>query len=124
MFSNLFDSIITIFKHGETVMEQIKKPPCEGCDKVHVGAWVKKVTDIRGRLFFIGETDTRCSPCKIDHGGGSNPRPGGLGLKPHLGRKKNTCGRAMAIEFWDREVSNKMDCDEEFWVAMVNKWIE
>jgi len=30
----------------------------------------------------------------------------------------------MEIEFWNREMSNKMDWDEEFRVAMVKKWIE
>ena len=48
MFGNPFDSTITISKNGQTVTEQIKQLPCEGCDKVHVGACVKKMTDMRG----------------------------------------------------------------------------
>ena len=124
MFGNPFDSTITISRNGETVTEQIKQPPCGGCDKVHVGPCIKRMTDMRGRWFFVKETETRCGHCGGNYGGGSNARPGGSGLKGHLQKRKDRCGRALEIEYWREEVSNKKDWDEEFRVAMVNKWIE
>jgi len=123
MFGNPFDLTITVSKNGETVTERIKQLPCEGCDKVHVGACVKKMTDMRGRWFFVEETETRCGHCGGNYGDGSNARPVGSGLKGHLQKRKDRCGRALEIEYWVGEVGNKKDWDEEFRVAMVNKWI-
>ena len=123
IFGNPFDSTITNSKNGETVTEQVKQPPCEGCDKVHVDACVKQMTDMRGRWFFIGEEETRCGHCGGNYGG-SNARPGGSGLKAHLQKRKDKCGRALEIQYWTKEVGNKMDWDTEFRVAMVNTWIE
>jgi len=124
MFGNPFDSTITISRNGETVTEQIKQLPYEGSDKIHVGACVRKMTDMRGRWFFVKETDTRCGHCGANFGGGSNARPGGSGLKGHLQKRRDRCERALEIEYWETEVGNKRDWDEEFRVAMVNKWIE
>ena len=124
MFGNPFDSTITISRNGETVTENVERPSCDGCGKSHVGACVRRMTDMRGRWFFLGEAETRCGHCGGNYGGGSNPRPGGSGLKMHLNRRKDVCGRALEIEYWKNEIGNKMDWDEEFRVAMVNKWIE
>jgi len=116
--------MITISKNGETVTQQIKKPPCEGCDKVHVSACVKRMTDMRGRWFFVQGTEVRCGHCGGNFRGGSNARPDRSGLKAHLQRRKDECGRTLEIEYWRNEVGNKKVWDEEFRVAMVNKWIE
>ena len=122
MFGNPFDHTVTIERNGQIVVEQVAQKPCDGCDKVHTGPCMKRVVDMRGRWFFVGEEEMNCKSCGGGFGGGSTSRPGGYGLKAHLGRNKRSCGRKMEIDYWTDIVKEREGWDVEFRNAIVLKW--
>jgi len=124
MFGNPFDHTVMIEKNGNIVVEQVAQKSCDGCDKIHVGPCMKRVVDMRGRWFFVGEEEMNCKSYGGAFGGGSTSRLGGYGLKAHLGRNKRSCGRKMEIDYWMEVVNDKEGWDVEFRNAIVLKWSE
>jgi len=123
MFGNPFDNTITIEEDGKIVKMKVGNR-CRKCGSKHMGKCTKKVAMLEtGRWFFVGKDEMECKMCKGKFGGGSTTRPGGSGMRAHLGRSKKYCGMKWEEEFYKKFIRKIDIWDGEYKLGVLVRWM-